>query len=156
MRGWHYWRNDPIWQKLDALAPHTRGVVYESLREDVVDFYWRNFYAQSGADKLPRPLNAVIFDDAMNRNHPWPKRMLQRYLGVRVDGAIGPKTLSALRVHTRRRGGLREVCNEMLRGRVRAFRSSMRRDPAKRSNEGGWWNRSLAVQELIADHTDPR
>lgn len=57
---------------------------------------YRKFWEDAKCDLLPYPVNAVVFDVAINSGALRARRMLQEALGVRPDGIIGPKTLAAL------------------------------------------------------------
>lgn len=60
-----------------------------------IEIYRRDFWDPCHCDQLPAPLNLFVFDGAVNQGVPTTIRLLQRTLGVRIDGDIGPRTLAA-------------------------------------------------------------
>lgn len=66
------------------LTRHDCTRIYEAL-------YWRPVRG----DELPLPLALLTFDACVNQGEGDAKRFLQQAVGVKVDGAIGPKTLAA-------------------------------------------------------------
>ena len=56
----------------------------------------RDYWMAIRADDLPAGLDALLFDDAVNRGVGGAARLLQRCLGVDADGSIGPLTLAAV------------------------------------------------------------
>lgn len=62
---------------------------------DVTAIYRRDFWDRCRCDQFPSPIAIVLFDSAVNQGPSAAIRMLQQELGVKVDGVIGPKTISA-------------------------------------------------------------
>jgi lysozyme family protein len=60
------------------------------------DIYRRQYWDALDADALPAVLRYCMFDAAVNSGVGQAVRWLQHALGVRVDGVLGPVTLSAL------------------------------------------------------------
>ena len=54
-------------------------------------------FASSSASALPAGLSLIHFDFAANAGNSQAAKTLQRALGVKDDGIIGPKTLAAVR-----------------------------------------------------------
>jgi len=61
--------------------------------KDAVDIYLKHYYEKPGIAKLPVPLQASVFDMYVNSGSNAIK-ILQRLLGVKADGALGPITYS--------------------------------------------------------------
>lgn len=59
------------------------------------DIYAKDFWAPVHGDDLPWPLNLFLFDSAVNQNVAPAVAMLQRALGQKQDGIMGPKTVAA-------------------------------------------------------------
>lgn len=66
----------------------TRGEAVEILRQE----YWRPVCGF----ELPWPLAAVVFDHAVHSGAPDAALALQRTVGAKPDGIVGPKTLAAV------------------------------------------------------------
>ena len=66
-------------------------------REGAVEIYKRDYWDAAGCDDLPSKVALVVFDCAVNQGVGIARRLLQKALGVRSDGVIGPKTLAAVK-----------------------------------------------------------
>jgi lysozyme family protein len=69
--------------------------VEEATDAEITALYREVFWDTAGCDQLPVPLAIVVFDMAVNSNPINAKRTLQRALGVKDDGVIGPATIEA-------------------------------------------------------------
>jgi len=58
--------------------------------------YRRDFWDRVKADELPSELRSLLFDGAVNAGVAQSIKWLQRAVGVRDDGVIGPVTLAAI------------------------------------------------------------
>ena len=106
-------------------------------------------FAASAASKLPSPFSFVYFDTAVNCGETTAARCLQKSVDVRVDGRIGPETMTAVSAMLAagdqgkllgRFCGQRDLYYKNL-----AFtRSSMQRFLK------GWLNRSAAMKQWAA------
>lgn len=59
--------------------------------------YRKGYWLACACDQLPAGVDYMIFDLAVNSGPARARRYLQRVAGVKEDGIIGPKTLSAVR-----------------------------------------------------------
>ncbi|GAB4225306.1 MAG: hypothetical protein Kow0032_00830 [Methyloligellaceae bacterium] len=87
------WRGVTPWRALPkaevkALTRREAGRIYRSRYWDAV-----------AADKLPDGVDYALFDYAVNAGPARAAKDLQRVVGARVDGVIGPKTLIAVSRH---------------------------------------------------------
>ncbi len=57
--------------------------------------YFNYFFLPSGCDKLPHYLSLAVFDSSVNQGGGRAIKILQKTLGVKVDGIIGPQTITA-------------------------------------------------------------
>lgn len=62
---------------------------------DAMAVYHRDYWLAAKCDQLPAPVNAVVFDAAVNQGVGRAIQMLQAGLGLNVDGVVGPKTIAA-------------------------------------------------------------
>jgi len=58
--------------------------------------YKKYYWNQVKADQLPEGLDLVVFDGAVNSGPAQSAKWLQKALGIKADGVIGPVTLVAL------------------------------------------------------------
>jgi lysozyme family protein len=68
--------------------------------EDAKTIYREDYWDRVRADKLPPELRFPLFDAAVNAGVVQAIKWLQRAVGVRDDGVIGPVTMLAVRSTT--------------------------------------------------------
>jgi lysozyme family protein len=61
-----------------------------------LDIYRRDYWIGAVCPPLPAPLALLQFDCAVNQGPGRAARILQKSVGARVDGIIGPATLAAV------------------------------------------------------------
>jgi len=65
-------------------------------KEHASAIYKKYYWNKVQADQLPSGLDLVVFDSAVNSGPAQATKWLQRAIGVRDDGVLGPVTLLAL------------------------------------------------------------
>jgi lysozyme family protein len=65
-------------------------------RQNAIAIYFQEYWVPIRGDELPPAVAFALFDFAVNSGVSRAIRTLQRIVHVRVDGALGPKTLHAL------------------------------------------------------------
>ena len=84
---WEEWVGHPVGEKeMRALTPETVGPMYKKKYWDAVK-----------ADELPTGLDYLMFDFAINAGPGRAAKTMQKAIGTTPDGAIGPKTMAALK-----------------------------------------------------------
>lgn len=78
----------------DSLA---RGQLKRVFEDEVKRIYFHSYWSKVWCDQLPENLAMMHFDCAVNQGPNRARKFLQKALGVKVDGAIGPLTLAAAR-----------------------------------------------------------
>ena len=63
--------------------------------EDAKAIYRRDYWDKVQGDDLPPAIATAVFDAAVNQGASVAIRLLQRALGLPVDGVLGPNTLKA-------------------------------------------------------------
>ncbi len=86
-RVWEEWVGHPVDEKaMRALTPEVVGPMYKKKYWDAVK-----------ADDLPDGLDYLMFDFAVNAGPGRAIKTMQKAIGATPDGAIGPKTVAALK-----------------------------------------------------------
>lgn len=98
--------------------------------------YLNDFWEAAECDEVEWPLNLILFDGAVQHDPVDARELLQKAVGVKADGNIGPQTLAAVR-----RLGWREAAVAMLNIRVDYYQSL---GGWKRYGDG-WINRLFRV-----------
>ncbi|MEM9931269.1 MAG: glycosyl hydrolase 108 family protein [Bacteroidota bacterium] len=64
-----------------------------------MDIFRRNFWNKIRADEYPdQQLANIVYDGAVNHGVYWGVKLLQRSMGIRQDGIVGPVTLATIRI----------------------------------------------------------
>lgn len=77
-------------------GPVTKAAVRALEREEAAAIYRRFYWNAVSGDALPSGVDASVFDHAVHAGPSRAIRTLQKALGVRADGRIGPVTRAAL------------------------------------------------------------
>lgn len=104
----------------------------------VRDFYKRNFWDVVQGDELPQAVARTLFDFAVNAGVGTAIKLAQLTLGLAADGALGPKTVEALKT----------VDSEMFKARyalakLARYEAIVTRDASQRQFLLGWLRRTL-------------
>ena len=117
--------------------------------EDVAPIYKKNYWDRVRGDDLPSGLDLCIFDFAVNAGPGRAAKMIQKMIGVTVDGGIGPNTLKALGYYEEEVGGVAEVIVEYQKQRQSYYESLSTFDTFGR----GWTRRvdetTVTATEMI-------
>ncbi len=110
---------------------HPEVNVRELTLEQAKAIYRREYWDAIKGDQLPPHVALVVFDTAVNTGVATAAGILQKAVGVEMDGAIGPRTIAAVgKVGTavlERYLGARIVYYASLRGAVRYLSGWARR-----------------------------
>lgn len=86
-RVWEEWVGHPVDEKaMRALTP-----------EDVAPLYKKKYWDAVRGDELPDGVDYIVFDTAINSGPGRAIKFLQGCVGTDMDGALGPKTMAAVR-----------------------------------------------------------
>ena len=113
--------------------------------EDVAPIYKKNYWDRVKGDSLPTGLDLCIFDFAVNAGPGRAAKMIQKMIGVTVDGGIGPMTLQALGIYEEEVGGVAEVIIEYQKQRQLYYESLKNFDTF-----GKGWTRRVDETTIIA------
>ena len=103
-----WFSDEPLWEKIDALLSEGRNPneAMDELRDDVKDFYRREFWDKYGCETLPESIKERHFDFTINAGAGSSTKIIQilgnvfcqEELGGQIDedGLIGPATRRAI------------------------------------------------------------
>ncbi|MBC7350415.1 MAG: glycoside hydrolase family 108 protein [Candidatus Aminicenantes bacterium] len=132
--------------KQEGIIPYMLDIT-ELTPEQAMDIYRIKYWEPIKGDKLPPPLDLIVFDTAVNSGVGTAGKLLQKTLNnlanskLKVDGAIGPKTLSALDnalVGKNNNIMLQLICNNYLLYRVKLYSDICDARPSSRKFLRGW------------------
>lgn len=114
----------------------------ESLSDDEVKkIYKEDFYVAPGFDKLPDKVSGVVFDYGVNAGPVTATKALQRSVGAKADGVIGPKTLEAINSHIKKHGE-KDILQKVIDDRSKYNKSLIENNPKTyKKYEDGWKDR---------------
>lgn len=67
---------------------------------DAIGIYRTDFWDKCRCGELPRGVDFLVFDAAVNQGQTAAIQLLQKCAGTAVDGVMGPKTLAAAKTVT--------------------------------------------------------
>jgi lysozyme family protein len=127
---------------------HVRPVA-ELTREEVIEIYHEDYWRAAGCDDLRWPLNACVFDCAVQFGAINAVRFLQTALAVEADGQYGPLTFAAL--NDARPRALLLKLNDV---RCDTHCDVVKRHPEQREFIKGWMRRVRKLErKLLHDAT---
>jgi lysozyme family protein len=80
------------WLKREVTSAEIRALTYEQAGEIYETWYWK----PPRCGEMPRGVDLMVFDGSVNSGPERAVGWLQRAVGAKVDGMVGPKTLAAL------------------------------------------------------------
>lgn len=127
-----------------------KGLAVQSVRHiteaEIEDIYRTRYWDASQCDQMRWPLNAVVFDAAVNAGVGQARKLLQRALGVADDGKWGKGTAAAVALCAP--VTVARKCNEE---REEFYRGLVAKRPVLGKFLDGWLNRLTALQAVV-DH----
>lgn len=125
----------------------SKGLKWEpvkSITDEVVsDIYYQNYWLDGKCDKLPPRLAMVHFDFGINAGIGRAAKTLQRTLGARADGIIGPMTLALLSTFDEA-----TLIKEYSKLRVTFYNNICKRKPSQVKFLKGWLLRTSKIEAL--------
>ena len=113
--------------------------------ETAAELYRQEFFMAPRIYRLPEPLQAQVFDMAVNMGPPRAIMLLQEMVGTEPDGVIGPRTISRAARYIEQRGPS-QANNELAKHRIDFYRRLAERRPSQQAFLKGWISRS---QEFV-------
>tara|TARA_Y100000590_G_scaffold182396_1_gene207886 strand:+ start:1109 stop:1783 length:675 start_codon:yes stop_codon:yes gene_type:complete len=99
--------------------------------------YYRDYYTGPGYDDLPDGVREQVFDAGIYKGPPTVTRILQKESGAKVDGHIGPETISKIEEMN-----IPELSKRLFYAFNEDNESVIKRYPAKSKYRKGWHNRN--------------
>jgi lysozyme family protein len=122
--------------------------VRDILNAEVTDIYQYDYWLAGRCDQMPWPVSLAHFDACVNTGLAQAAKFLQRTVGTRDDGVIGPLTLAAL-ASALERESPGALATRLARQRVAFYRQLAKNDPEQRVFLSGWLNRVNKVEQIV-------
>lgn len=126
------------WRAQKGLSPRS---VSEISTEEVHAIYFELYWKEAKCDRMDWPICLIHFDTAVQRGTFRANQMLQRVLGCKDDGLLGPKTFDLL--------GLADrdcAARVYLADRLKHYEKAVEANPTQRVFLAGWRNRIEALR----------
>ncbi len=121
--------------------------VRDILNAEVEEIYLHDYWLAGRCDRMPWPVSLAHFDACVNTGVAQAAKFLQRAVGTRIDGVVGPLTLGAF-TDALERESPGALAGLLARQRIPFYRGLAKRDPEQRVFLQGWLNR---VKVLVAE-----
>jgi uncharacterized protein (TIGR02594 family) len=89
-REWNVWRQRHLGLPAD---------VWQAPQDQILAIYHESYWSPLNCDALPAGVDYTVFDYGVNSGINRSAKVLQGFVGVDVDGEIGPKTIAAVVQH---------------------------------------------------------
>lgn len=111
---------------------------------EVKEIYETEYWVPAGCQKLSTKLAIVHFDSAVNHGVSKANKLLQRSVGVKEDGKIGPKTIAAI-------NALPEgvVIEDYIAVRIDFYHDIVTNDLSQTRFLKGWLNRVARLEKEV-------
>lgn len=115
--------------------------------EQAMEIYRDEYWVVSKAAQLEGPLNVIYFDAFINHRPRAAAKMLQATANVVQDGAIGPKTMAAIKALDPK-----DAAVKFLEIRADFFRRIVQKNPSQAKFLDGWLNRVNRLKDLVKQY----
>ena len=130
---WEEWVGHPVSEAdMKALTP-----------EKVAPMYKMKYWNPSYCEKLPKGLDYVVFDFAVNAGTGRSVKTLQSAIGVVADGVIGPRTMAAING-----SNPKDLVHKFSDARTDFYQGIVARRPDQARFIRGWLNRTEDARKL--------
>jgi lysozyme family protein len=120
----------------------TKDKIQNLTEADVTPIYKKNYWAGVLGDDLPKGLDLAVFDMCVNSGRHRATKFLQMMVGSKVDGWIGPNTISKTNGYVEATG-ITNAINEYSKIRQEYYESLA----TFKTFGNGWTSRVKATQE---------
>lgn len=110
------------------------------LPDEIAAIYKSRYWDVCICDRLPKPLDLVVFDGAVNHGPKQSAKFMQRAVGADDDGFVGQKTINAV-IADVKSGMLETVCKHIIAQREFFYDQLVKTDPTQAVFRKGWQNR---------------
>lgn len=138
-RVWEEWVGHPVSEAdMRALTPQKIAPMYKMK-------YWNPSYCE----KLPKGLDYVVFDFAINAGPGRSVKTLQSAIGILADGVIGPRTMAAINGANHK-----ELINKFSDARADFYQGIVARKPDQVRFIRNWLNRVEESRKLAFEENN--
>lgn len=137
LKAWSEWRGR------DCTEDDIKAITEPQARE----FYEMEYVLAPRFNQLPELLMDMVVDCGVNHGPRAASKWIQRAVGARQDGAIGPNTLKAVKD-----ANPVAVYLKVCASRVRLYGRIVTKDPTQAENAHGWNNRAAKWLQRLADY----
>ena len=145
--------NKGIIQRVYDMYRAGKGLPIQSVEfigdSEVSDIYYTMYWLAGSCDKISYPINIVHFDTCVNCGTHQAAHFLQRTVGAKDDGNVGPKTLQSVSDFLNAR---KDIVHTYLQQRSNFYYAIVDHDPSQRVFIKGWQNRIDKLNKYVDDH----
>jgi len=130
-------------------------------KDEVREIYYRFYWTPSKADKMPQPLDLLVFDTAVNCGVLTAVRLLRRVLSLWgltprwTDDVLRDDVISVLWKVAKEPNKLKGLCFDYLSARRDYYLKIVERNPSQKVFLRGWLNRVQKLKQIVEKHFSP-
>jgi lysozyme family protein len=114
-------------------------------RKQADNIFYKDYWKKSVAGKLPDPVFISYFDAVVNTGVSRANKILQKVVGVEVDGKVGPATLKAVNNYE----SPKKLALKLADGKQDFYLSLVNKNRKFASFIRGWTRRTNALKDYI-------
>lgn len=129
------------WRGKHGLAHRDAWLMDDS---ECVSIYHNYYWQAVRGDEMPWPVDAVLFDAAIQHGGRKAIELLQRALMITDDGILGPNTMARAKA-----ANGDQLAAGIIRERYDYYAAIVKHDPSQQRFQHGWENRLAALTNFI-------
>ena len=133
------------WLKVNHLPAR---LVADILDADLREIYRTEYWLLGRCDQMPWPVNLAHFDACVNVGVGQAAKFLQRSVGAKADGLVGPKTLEALNGKLKTSSAMAAALR-LVRPRALFYKQLVEKDSSQKRFLNGWLNRLTSLWRVV-------
>lgn len=121
-----------------------RNSILEMRKNQAKAIYYNAFWLSPKINLLPLYLAIITYDYAVNSGSFYAVKVLQKALGITIDGIIGPQTEEKAAMAVQK-----DIAKLMLEERVKFYRKLVQQKPKMKTFLRGWLNRVESLTKYL-------
>lgn len=119
-------------------------------QSEISEIYYRNYWLPLYCQQLPDGIDFAVFQAGVNQGVGTAAKMLQRIVGAKVDGYVGPQTIARVQAYVTA-NGTQALADAYFAAQKATYSAVIAANPDKEIYWQGWLNRIESTSAMISD-----